>query len=216
MIYYKSFIILLGGISLLAACTSASPELPSTPAPEPTAIILVQIATKPHVRTSTALPSHNPEPSRTPKPSPTLPAGDDFTCLPENGTRVSAVVAGVTDGDTITVQVGLQNFTVRYIGVDTPETNVQPPERMGPEASRRNRELVSGERVTLVSDPGVGETDRYNRLLRYVIKDDIFINAVMVREGLARYYASPNAACGSLFFDAENEARSAHTGLWAP
>lgn len=160
-------------------------------------------------------PTPTPKPSRTPKPTPTLPSGDDFACLPPDGERVSAVVAGVIDGDTITVQVGFQSFVIRYIGIDTPETNVQPPERMGPEATARNRELVTGERVTLVSDPIVGNTDRYSRLLRYVIVGDVFVNAQLVREGLARYYAG-ESACGALIFAAENEARSAHVGLWAP
>jgi micrococcal nuclease len=155
-----------------------------------------------------------PPPTRTPKPTPTLPAGVDFTCLPADGGRVSGVVAGVIDGETIVVQVGFQMFTVRYIGIDTPETSVEPPERMAVEARARNRDLVSGSRVTLVADPEVGNTDIYNRLLRYVVVDDVFVNVVLVREGLARYYASENA-CGAVFFAAENQARSDHSGIWS-
>ena len=117
-------------------------------------------------------------------------------------------------GDTIRVQVGLQSFTVRYIGMDTPETSGSAPEFMGPEARARNRELVSGERVTLISDPEVGETDIYNRLLRYVVVDDVFVNVTLVREGLARYFAG-EMACGEQIFAAENEARSDHVGIWS-
>ena len=39
---------------------------------------------------------------------------------------MTGVVAGVIDGDTITVQSGFLSWTVRYLGVDTPETNVVP------------------------------------------------------------------------------------------
>jgi len=214
-------LILLGlaavaSIWILAACRTFSPinvdnalPLDSTPTKKPASTGTVEKPTR------TPMPTYTPRPSRTPKPSPTLPNGSDFACLPANGDRVSGVVAGVVDGDTITVQIGVQKFTVRYIGIDTPETNVQPPERMGPEATARNRELVSGKRVTLISDPEVGNTDRYDRLLRFIVVDEVFVNATLVREGLARYYASPNA-CGKLFFALENEARSAKAGLWAP
>ena len=203
---------------MLAGCsppTAASPAA-APAAPTRTEIPPATALTPDPTITPASVPTRTPRPTRTPKPSPTLPSGEDFACLPPDGERTSGVVAGVIDGDTITVQVGVQKFTVRYIGVDTPETSVQPPERMGPEATARNRELVTGKRVTLVSDPGVGNTDRYNRLLRYVLVDEVFVNAVLVREGFARYYASPNAACGALMFAAENSARSEKTGLWAP
>ena len=200
---------------LFAAACALSPPASPTPAVYPT-------LTSSPPATGTAIltlpvsltPAPTLTPSRTPKPSPTLPAGEDFACLPAGGERVGGVVAGVIDGDTIVVQIGFQKFTVRYIGIDTPETSIVPPERMGVEARSRNRELVSGERVTLISDPEVGETDIYDRLLRYVIVDDLLVNVVLVREGLARYYASANA-CGALFFAAETQARSDHVGIWS-
>ncbi len=157
----------------------------------------------------------HPAPTAPGEPTPTLPSGSDFDCLPPGGTRDSAVVAGVIDGDTITVLLRGLTFTVRYIGIDTPETNIQPPEPWGPEATARNREFVSGERALLVGDPEVGNTDRYNRLLRYVIVGDLFVNAALVREGLGRYYPGGNA-CGALIFAAENAARAAGAGMWGP
>lgn len=185
-------------LSLMACVPPAgSPAPADSPSPEP------------------PVPTLAVTPTETPRPSPTVPAGGDFACLPPDGERVSGIVAGVVDGDTITVQVGIQKWTVRYIGVDTPETNVVPAERLGLEAKGRNRELVSGERVTLVSDPQAGNTDIYDRLLRYVIAGDVFVNVQLVREGLARYYAS-EMACGAAIFAAEEEARAADVGLWGP
>ncbi len=198
----------------LAACRTSAPPTAASPVASPTASV-TPAPTATHTPTETPLPSRTPRPSRTPKPSPTLPAVEVMSCLPPDGERVSGVVAGVIDGDTIVVQVGLTSFTVRYLGVDTPETNVTPPERMGPEATARNRELVSGERVTLVADPEADDTDRYDRLLRYVIVGEVFVNYQLVREGLARYYAS-EFSCGPTIFQAENQARSDRVGLWAP
>ena len=40
----------------------------------------------------------------------------------------------------------------------------------------RNKELVMGKDITLVKD--VSETDRYDRLLRYVFVDGVFFNCV--------------------------------------
>jgi len=203
----------------VSACAQAGPNPPSPAGIESSPSARATGAPPPSPTwspppTETPTPTQTPAPSRTPKPTPTLPAGEDFACLPAGGERVSGIVAGVIDGDTIVVQIGFQQFTVRYIGIDTPETGIVPAERMGVEARSRNRELVSGERVTLVSDPEVGETDIYDRLLRYAIVDSVFVNAVLVREGLARYYAGENA-CGALFFAAETEARSDHVGIWS-
>jgi len=215
----RRYLFLLSWILASAAGCTSRVEPAASPAPVHTQ---PPTATEPLPTPTTPSPSLTPPPtatpraSRTPRPSPTVPEGDDFACLPLDAPRQSAVVAGVVDGDTIRVQIGPQSFTVRYIGIDTPETNVQPPEPFGPEATKRNRELVSGTRVTLISDPGVGDTDRFNRLLRYVVRGEIFINAALIREGFGRYYTSPGAACGSLMLAAETKARSAHAGLWGP
>lgn len=198
-------------VSLLAGCKPA----PTGNAASPVPTTLPTAAAETAEPAPTNRPTATPRPSPTPRPTPMLPVGPDFACLPTEGPRAGAVVAGVIDGDTIKVQIGVQSFTVRYIGINSPETNVQPPERMGPEATSRNRELVSGERAILVGDPETGDTDRYGRLLRYVIVGEVFVNAQLVREGLARYYAG-ESACGSLIFAAEEEARAAHVGLWSP
>lgn len=202
--------------AILAAGCAAAPAAPAvSPAPSATAV-----PTRPPAPSATAVPTLIPAtrpsatPSRTPRPSPTLPSGEAFACLPPDGGRVSGIVAGVIDGDTIVVQVGFQQFTVRYLGIDTPETSVNPPEFMAVEARSRNRDLVTGERVTLVSDPEAGETDIYDRLLRYVIAGDVFVNLVLVREGLARYFPGENA-CGGAFFAADAAARSENIGIWS-
>ena len=83
-------------------------------------------------------------------------------------------VEQVVDGDTIKVHLGGRLETVRYIGVDTPET-VHPArglEPYGKEASRFNASLVEGKMVRLEFD--VERRDRYGRLLAYVYVDTLF------------------------------------------
>jgi len=89
------------------------------------------------------------------------------------------MVTKVIDGDTIIVEGG---YRVRYIGIDAPE--IRPRlEAFGMEAWQANRQLVEGKKVRLERD--VSETDKYERLLRYVYVNDILVNAEMVRLGLA-------------------------------
>jgi len=101
--------------------------------------------------------------------------------------RTKARVVKVIDGDTITVNIDGKIHTVRYLGVDTPET-VHPTKGVepgGPEASAANKQLVAGKTVYLEGD--VEDTGKYGRLLRHVfLEDDTFVNAELVRLGHAR------------------------------
>lgn len=134
--------------------------------------------------------------------------------------RESATVLSVVDGDTIRVNLRGQTATVRYIGIDTPET-VDPRrgvERFGPEATEANRRLVEGRTLTLERD--VSETDSFGRLLRYVYVESFtgvtMVNAELVRLGYARVATfPPDVRYQSLFLELEREARSANRGLWA-
>ena len=159
----------------------------------------------------TATPT-NPAP-----PTPTLPNNPQLDCIPADGVRTSAIVTGVVDGDTIDISIRGLTFRVRYLGIDTPETRNPDTgiEVGGKEASSRNRELVSGQRITLVSDPNDADKDPFARWLRYVIAGDIFVNYQLVREGLANLYSS-GIKCGPLFFDAWEAANVENIGLHAP
>jgi micrococcal nuclease len=132
---------------------------------------------------------------------------------------VTGSVVDVVDGDTIKVDVNGTLYTVRYIGIDTPETvdPGSPVEWMGPEASAANSELVAGKEVVLEKD--VSETDRYDRLLRYVWLDQpsgwLLVNLELVRRGYANASSyPPDVAYQELFRAAEREAAGAGVGLW--
>ena len=130
------------------------------------------------------------------------------------GESVKASVTGVTDGDTIDVEVGGRHEDVRYIGIDTPESSPgRPLECFGHEATRANERLVGERTVTLTFGPEL--RDRYGRLLAYVRRGDLFVNAELVREGFARSLTiSPNDQFADLFQRLEREAGRAARGLW--
>ena len=121
-----------------------------------------------------------------------------------------ATVSRVIDGDTIIINTG---HTVRYIGIDTPEVHPEL-EACGMEAWQANRQLVEGKEVRLERD--VSETDKYGRLLRYVYVDDTFVNAELVRQGLAEVKAyPPDTEYHDYLEKLETEARQASRGMWA-
>lgn len=122
----------------------------------------------------------------------------------------SARVTRVIDGDTIAIEGG---YRVRYIGIDTPEIHPET-EAFGIEAWQANRQLVEGKLVRLERD--ISETDKYNRLLRYVYVDDIMVNAELVRQGLAQVKAYPPDTKYQDFLEAlEAEAKGEGRGMWA-
>ena len=122
----------------------------------------------------------------------------------------------VIDGDTIEVQSGGVTYRVRYIGMDTPElTDTRPEVRaLAQEATRANESLVGSKTVLLEKD--VSETDRYDRLLRYVYVGGLFVNAELVRLGYAQVATyPPDVKHQGLFQELEREARQSGRGLWA-
>lgn len=122
----------------------------------------------------------------------------------------TATVTRVIDGDTIIIATGQR---VRYIGIDTPEVYPQR-EAFGMEAWQVNRKLVEGRKVRLERD--ISDTDKYGRLLRYVYVDGIFVNAELVRLGLAEARAyPPDTKYQDLLAQLEREARQAGRGVWA-
>src|SRR3989344_1004643 len=103
------------------------------------------------------------------------------------------LVTHVVDGDTIQIETG---ETVRYIGIDTPETvhPKKPVECYGKEASNKNKELVQGKRVVLEADKE--DKDLYGRLLRYVYLplengQMLFIEDYLIREGYGKLLIIP-------------------------
>lgn len=127
----------------------------------------------------------------------------------------SVFVNRVVDGDTIEVQLDGTEEDVRYIGVDTPETVKPgaPVDCFGPQASSFNHRLVEGRRVRLVF--GVERRDRYGRLLAYVYLGDRFVNAELLRRGLARTLTiPPNDRYEERLKRLEIAAARAGRGLW--
>lgn len=143
------------------------------------------------------------------------PAATNSAVVGIDGER--ALVSKVVDGDTIELDNGK---TVRFIGMDTPET-VDPRRSVGcfgKEASNETKKLLSGKEVILQKD--VSETDKYGRLLRYVFLPlengrILFVNDYLVREGFAKVLTyPPDVSYNEQFRQAERQAKEGRRGLW--
>ena len=124
----------------------------------------------------------------------------------EGDTINKALVVNVIDGDTIELQDGSR---IRYLGIDTPETG----EPYYSEATARNKELVEGKVVYL--QKGKRDRDEYDRLLRYVYVEGIFVNAELVAQGYATSYIfDPDERYSQTLVRLEQYAKMKNRGLW--
>ncbi len=122
-------------------------------------------------------------------------------------------VADVYDGDTFRTSKGEK---VRLLGINTPEIayNDKPGQPMGNVAKQRLTELLSGRLVQLQTDKE--KRDTYGRTLAHIfLRNGTWINAQLVREGLAHVYIfAPNFRRVNALMRAEAEARINKRGIW--
>ena len=146
------------------------------------------------------------------KHSPELPTAQS-SLTPNHPDLVTYSVTRIVDGDTIVLS---DKTSIRYIGIDTPETKHprKPVQLFGKEASEANRKLVEGKKVRLEYD--VQKTDKYGRTLAYVyLEDGTFVNAWLVENGYARVSTyPPNVKYQDKFIELERKAMEEKRGLW--
>ena len=127
-----------------------------------------------------------------------------------------ATVTRVVDGDTAHVSLRGRDVTIRFIGVDTPETVApgQPIECYGPEASHFTTQQLTGRTVRLQFD--VERIDPYGRTLAYIwMPDGSLFNQTLVRRGFATVATyPPDTRYVDRFERAQRAAKAANIGLW--
>lgn len=126
-------------------------------------------------------------------------------------------VSRFSDGDTIVVDMNGTPETIRFIGVDTPETS-DPRKAVqcyGPAASAYTKNKIGSQRVRLSADAQSSNRDRYNRLLRYVyLPDGTLLNQKLISEGYGFYYPYFPFTKSADFENAQKAAQTAGKGLW--
>lgn len=141
----------------------------------------------------------------------------------------AATVSRVVDGDTLVVAVSGEEKRVRLILVDTPES-VHPDQSKNTEYGKlasdyTASQLKEGQVIYLQKD--VSDTDKYNRLLRYVwleqpnnidneaeVRSKMY-NAKLLLAGYAQLATyPPDVKYVEIFTQLQSEAREGNKGLW--
>ncbi len=177
-------------------------------------------------------------------PCPCLRQGGDGASNPARSERrraqeIDARITAVVDGDTVKVRAfgaRRRHYTVRLIGIDTPETK-RPGvavECGGKEATNHMLRLAftapadvdgnglyddeggTGRRVTLKTDPTQDTFDRYDRLLAYVttrVGANLAVRQLRVGWAKVYVYDAPFKRFAR-FRDVQRDARAADRGVW--
>ena len=115
--------------------------------------------------------------------------GDGRACtsLPAGGSgapaRFRARFVRAVDGDTAVVARRSRSWTIRMIGIDTPERGDR-----GYDAATRSLAGAEGSTVTVVADSTQDRYDRYGRLLAYLDRGRTDLGRRQIARGHARVY----------------------------
>lgn len=207
---------------LLAACSSLG-----APAPQATATDALLASARQTMIAAGQIPEQSPTPASaaadnqtaTPASSsggPEQPAASvpgPGVCVPPGSPVELGLVLEAADSVTLLVSIDGQEQRVRYIGLAPPaDPNFQP------QASNKHYEMTVNKVVMLLRD--VSDQDESGNLLRYVFlsnRDGVFLNYELVHQGFALAVpVQPDIACWQTLRQAEDQARVALQGLWAP
>lgn len=121
-------------------------------------------------------------------------------------TSLNGVAQRVIDGDTIVlVDKSGQKHTIRFFGIDAPETNTKQP--FGEEAKDFLASMIADKEVKII----VKDRDKYGRIVGIVKFEGKDINKIMVEKGYAWAYSYYTEA----YVAEHNKAKAEKIGLWA-
>lgn len=128
-------------------------------------------------------------------------------------------LVSVIDGDTIKIRYHGADESVRFLLVDTPETNhpTHGEQPFGQEAKAFTKELLDGHK-TVYLEFDVSYRDKYNRLLAYVYTaDGKSVQEELLKNGLARvaYIYEPNTKHVDWFNSVQKVAQEDAVGIWS-
>jgi micrococcal nuclease len=127
-------------------------------------------------------------------------------------------VTHIVDGDTFDMADSTGNIIrIRPIGINADEMKDNNHGKKGSFAKAAKDylvKLVLKKTVRLEMD--IQKTDRYGRTLAYVyLNDTVFVNAEMIKAGLAVIETiPPNVKYSGYFYQLQQEAKIAKTGMW--
>lgn len=122
------------------------------------------------------------------------------------------------DGDTVSVNMNGAAQSIRFIGVDTPETHKPntPVQCYGELAAAYTKQMIGTRRVRLVADSESDNRDVYGRLVRYVyLPDGRNLDELLIQNGYGFAYTYYPFTQSARFAADQQAARASGKGLWS-
>ena len=123
-------------------------------------------------------------------------------------------IVKIFDGDTIQVKGFGLKFTIRLMGIDTPELGRKGKKRQpySLQAKQKLTHLLQEKTISL-KQYGMG---KYNRVLAEIFVNETNINLEMVRSGFAQVYRGKRSKKfdATPYFQAEKRAKLSRKGMW--
>lgn len=147
----------------------------------------------------------------------TKPTTGRAKCDRRNLPETEGVIERGVDGDTVMVRTDSGTYSIRMLGIDTPETHYlgKSQGEWGEKAAARLKKILpAGTEVTLeLNSEGC---DKYGRVLAYVFKGDKNINVQMAKEGWAvSYCVGPDTKYCEEIGAYVNQAIAARKGMFS-
>ena len=123
------------------------------------------------------------------------------------------------DGDTAKFELNGEKITVRFLGIDTPET-VHPTkgeEFYGKEASNFTKEILeNAKKIEIEYDSNSSKKDKYERHLTWIWVDGILLQEKLIKNGLAAtYMLQYNYKYAWILQEYEEKAKEEKIGIWS-
>ncbi len=137
----------------------------------------------------------------------------------EETERIEVKYYDNVDGDTAKFDLDGEVITVRFLGINTPETvsTTVGEEPYGKEASNYTKQkLENATKIELEYDSNSQEKDKYDRVLAWIWVDDSLLQEELVNNGLAEnYMLQNNYRYANILQLAEEKAKSNQIGIWS-
>lgn len=133
--------------------------------------------------------------------------------------KIEVKYSDSVDGDTAKFELNGEIITVRFLGIDTPET-VHPTkgeEPYGKDASNFTKEkLQNAKKIEIEYDKNADKKDKYDRHLAWIWVDDNLLQKEIIANGLAKtYMLQDNYKYAGLLQASEETAKEAKLNIWS-
>ncbi len=142
-----------------------------------------------------------------------------FFISPDANEKITVTLDKCVDGDTAFFLINNEKTKVRFLGIDTPEINLEENilEPYGKEALDYTcQKLTNAKKIELEFDDKSTKTDKYDRTLAWIWVDNSLLEGELLEKGLAKIkYIYDKYSYLNILNEKEKYAKDKKLGLWS-